>query len=193
MENVIENTKQKPLKIRTELLAFLDKAKKYRANSQYYFMQDGFLFTTDGRRAHRIKASEFHSETPLEDGCAYNFYVEEKEKLFSKVIFIKQDGITPPALNNIWPKELPEVMTAVSVIINKDSLNLTSLIIKIFYYTGRALNIDFIKDLGYEKKFTNYKVYGSAKADHPLVFEAEKGNVQALILGFRCELVNKGE
>lgn len=178
------------LQIRTELLKFLDVAKsKYKLRYQLsnYHVQDGFIFTTDGRRAHRIKLSEINPiGGTLEDGV-YTLCCIEKTKLFSVCLVNKEEGESPN-LKGIWPETLNQVREKVFNFDN-ESMTITSRLLDIFSLTGRALNIDFIKDLNYEKKFSIWNICVAKGFDmdngKPLVFLSESGNVQALILPYK--------
>ena len=185
----ITNTVTK-LQIRSELLKFLNSAKstdKNRYVLNYYHVANGFLFTTDGRRAHRIKLSEVNAiGGQLEDGV-YNLCCIEKTKLFSVCLVSKEEGQSP-SLDSVWPQSLNQIEDKIFQM-DTESMNLTSSILNIFTKTGRAINLDFIKDLHYEKKFSSWKVCAPKGFDKddgkPLVFLSENDNVQALILPYR--------
>jgi hypothetical protein len=193
MEITTTNTVTK-LQIRTDLLKFLNSAKstdKLRYQLNYYHVQNGFIFCTDGRRAHRIKLSEVNPiGGQLEDGV-YNLCTIEKTKFMSVCLVSKEEGVSP-SLESVWPTALNQIRPE-PFSFGNESMTITSRLLDIFSLTERALNIDFIKDLHYEKKFSIWNICVSKGFDKdngkPLIFLSESGNVQALILPYKYNQV----
>ena len=189
-ENAVKNDIKKVM-FRTDIMSFLNKAKnkdKFRTGLDFYFVEDGYMFTTDGRRAHRVSAKNYNIS--LENG-AYTFCCTSKGKMFSEFLVSKENA-TIPALKKVWPLETELVLEGYLQLSN-DEHDLTSALIKIYTKTGRAINIKYIKDLHYEAKFTQVSVNapkGFIMAnDKPLIFKVSgEDNVQALILPLRVEV-----
>lgn len=120
----------------------------------------------------------------LPDGV-YNLCCIDKTKFMSVLLVSKEEG-TSPSLSRVWPTQLALVMNVFSL--DNKELNLTSRLLDIYRLTKRAINMEFIKGLHYEKKFSIFEMFVPSFEDSetkPVVFTAEKGNVQALILPYR--------